>query len=92
MIGSPTKRLLLSLATAGGAFLPKLALGCAVCYGAPDSPMTQGMNTAIFTLLGVTGVVLGSFVTFMVYLARRARLFHDQSLDSELAQGNKRTE
>lgn len=30
------------------------AQACATCYGAPEDPQTQGMNMAIFTLLGVT--------------------------------------
>ena len=50
-------------------------IACATCFGAPDSPMTQGMNMAIFTLLGVTGVVLGGFVWMIVYLVRRARRY-----------------
>ena len=29
---------------------------CPVCYGAADSPSSEGMTAAIFSLLGVTGV------------------------------------
>lgn len=51
-------------------------IACPSCYGAPDSPMTEGMNMAILSLLGITGGVLMSFVAFFVYLRRRARMLH----------------
>lgn len=50
-----------------------IILACATCYGAADAAMTQGMNAAIFTLLGVTGVVLGGIVAAIICLVRRAR-------------------
>jgi hypothetical protein len=50
-------------------------IACATCYGSADSPMTDGMNLAILTLLGVTGLVLGGFIVMMVMLARRARRY-----------------
>lgn len=34
------------------------ALACATCFGTPQDAQTQGMNAAIFTLLGVTATVL----------------------------------
>jgi hypothetical protein len=48
-------------------------LACATCYGTPGSPMTQGMNAAILTMLGVTGLVLGGCAALIVTLVRRAR-------------------
>ena len=53
---------------------PRLVLACATCYGAPDSPLTHGMNLAIVTLLGVTGCVLGGVATFLASLWRRAHV------------------
>lgn len=50
-------------------------LGCATCFGNPDSTMTHGMNLAIFTLLGVTGLVLGGLGALMIYFVRRARRY-----------------
>ena len=58
--------------------IPDLARACATCYGAPDDPMTAGMNMAIFLMLGVTGGVLGSIVTFMIYLRNRAKKMLNQ--------------
>jgi uncharacterized membrane protein YphA (DoxX/SURF4 family) len=37
--------------------LPQIASACATCFGAPDAPMTKGMNNAILMLMGVVGVV-----------------------------------
>jgi len=49
------------------------AAACPVCYGAPDSPATQGMTAAIVSLLGVTGGVLAAFGTMFLRLRSRAR-------------------
>ena len=53
--------------------VPRVLLACAVCYGAPEAAQTKGMNLGIVTMLGVTGVVLGSFGAMMFCFARRAR-------------------
>jgi len=53
--------------------LPRVALACAACYGAADAAQTRGMNFGIFTMLGVTGVVLGGFGGMIYCFARRAR-------------------
>ncbi len=46
---------------------------CATCFGAQDSPQTQGMNMAIFTLLGVTYTLFGAMLTMAFVLWRRNR-------------------
>jgi hypothetical protein len=51
---------------------PGSLLACAACYGQSDSPMAQGMNWGIFSLLGVIGLVLGGVAAFFIYLARRS--------------------
>ena len=56
-------------------FLPDILSACPSCYGAPGEPMTEGMNMAILSLMGVTGGVLFGFVSFFVYLRKRARQF-----------------
>jgi hypothetical protein len=45
---------------------------CAMCYGKSDSPLAQGMNWGIFSLLGVIVSVLGGIAAFFIYLARKA--------------------
>jgi heme/copper-type cytochrome/quinol oxidase subunit 2 len=58
---------------------PRLVLACSACYGAPGAAQTRGMNFGIFTMLGVTGVVLGGFGGLFFRFARRARR-HDEEL------------
>ena len=49
------------------------AWACPVCFGAADSPMTQGMNMAILLMLGVLGCVATGFVMFFVQLFKLSR-------------------
>jgi hypothetical protein len=64
-----SKALVLGLAVA---LQPGAVLACAACYGQSDSPMAQGMNWGIFSLLAVVVTVLGGIAGFFVYLARRS--------------------
>jgi hypothetical protein len=73
-------RWLVSLLAALILAVPRAALACPVCFGQSDSPMAQGVNMGIFFLLGVIGVVLAGFAAFIVYLARRARMFADDGV------------
>ena len=52
--------------------LPGALQACTACYGPSDSPMAQGMNWGIMSLLVVIGCVLGGIASFFVYLGRRA--------------------
>lgn len=52
--------------------LPKLALACAVCYGDPQDPVVQSLNTSVLFLLGVIGTVLFMFAAFFIRLYRLA--------------------
>ncbi len=56
------------------AFAPAKLLACATCYGGNiDSPMAEGMNWGIFTLLAVVVTVLAAFLTFLIYAIRRSQ-------------------
>ena len=46
---------------------------CAVCYGAIDDPMANGMNNAILFLLGVIGFILLSIIGTTLYFYNRAK-------------------
>lgn len=48
------------------------ALACATCYGASDSPLAQGMNWGIASLLGVIGMVLAGVVAFFVHVGLKS--------------------
>lgn len=54
--------------------VPRLAWTCAVCFGDPNSSLTQASTAGILTLLGITWVVLGGFAAFFVHLKKRSKL------------------
>jgi len=54
------------------AMVPNSAHACAACYGQSDSPLASGVTWGIFSLLIVVAGVLGSIVTFFVYVNKRA--------------------
>ena len=45
---------------------------CAVCYGAPDDPITQSLNTAILFMLGTVGFILLCIVYGIFNLVKRS--------------------
>ena len=51
---------------------PQNIMACATCYGASDSPLSQGMNWGIVALLGFILSVLAGVTSFFVYIVRRA--------------------
>ena len=53
--------------------IPKIGFACATCYGAPDAPATQGLNYAIFVLLGCIVAVLMGVVFTIISLRNRAK-------------------
>jgi len=53
-------------------FAPVKLFACAACYGASDSPMADGMNWGIFTLLAIVVPVLVTFLAFFIYLIRKS--------------------
>jgi hypothetical protein len=59
------------LASSAALLSPTSLLACVACYGQSDSPLAEGMNMGILFLLGCIGVVLGGFVAFFIFLARR---------------------
>lgn len=46
---------------------------CPVCYGASDSPMTDGMNKAIIAMLGITGFVLTGISSFFFMMIKKIK-------------------
>ena len=45
---------------------------CAVCYGAPDDPVTLGVNKAILFLFFVIVFVLSCIIYFIISIAKRS--------------------
>jgi hypothetical protein len=52
---------------------PASVSACATCFGASDSPLAQGMNWGILTLLLIIFCVLTGIVGFFVHLGWRGR-------------------
>ena len=46
---------------------------CAVCYGAPDHPVTQGLNKAISFLLLTIIFVLSCIIYGMISIFKRSK-------------------
>jgi cytosine/uracil/thiamine/allantoin permease len=62
------------------------ASACTACYGQKtDSPLAQGMNWGIISLLGVILSVLAGVAGFFVFLARKAATFQDATNTAEPA-------
>src|SRR5437867_4144580 len=51
---------------------PQPARACAACFGQSDSPLAEGMNMGILSLLLVVVFVLGGIAAFFVYLMKRS--------------------
>ena len=56
-------------------------LACGTCYASIDTPMTRGLNGAIYLLLGVLVFTLSCFLYFMFSLIRRSK-FAQKPLNS----------
>ena len=65
---------------------PAKIFACATCYGGDiDSPMADGMNWGIFTLLAVVGTVLGTFLTFLIYAIRKSEALNAAKTAQEIS-------
>lgn len=60
---------------------------CAVCFGEPDSAMTQGINKGIMVLLGVVAVVQVFFVALFFSIRQRARKIEQHKNRFQVLQG-----
>ncbi len=49
---------------------------CAVCFGDPSSPLTQGYNWAVYVLLAVVIAVLSAFAVLFLNFRKRASKLH----------------
>ena len=63
--------------------LEQNASACAACFGESDSPMADGMNAGIFTLLIVVGGTLSGIAGFFIYIIRRGARMSSLELEGE---------
>ena len=54
-------------------FFFNILIPCAVCYGATDDPMANGMNNAVLFLLGVISFILLSIVGSIIHFYKRSK-------------------
>ena len=59
------------------------AFACPVCFGAEESPLIDGAKLGVAVLLAVTLVVQGAFLSFFIYLRRRAKRIAEVDLEDE---------
>ncbi len=66
---------------------------CPVCFGAEETGMVDGTKLGILVMLTITFAVQGAFLSFFLYLRRRAKRMADIDLDTEWSelQGASRT-
>ena len=61
------------------ALAPSPLFACAACYGKSDSPLAQGMNWGIFTLLGILAPVLGCFAFCLIRMIHKDEASHTEN-------------
>jgi heme/copper-type cytochrome/quinol oxidase subunit 2 len=59
------------------------AWACPVCFRAEETHLIDGARLGILALLAITLVVQGGFVSFFLYLRKRAKQIADLDLDAE---------
>jgi len=73
------------------ALLPASASACASCFGQSDSPMANGMNAGIFTLLFVITSVLLAVAIFFAFILRRAARLSEGAVAPEAETRSRKT-
>ena len=74
------KKILFVMGAAGFfVFFPHGAAACPSCYGAASGPQVDGVNMAVMSMLGITGLVLSSAGAFFIMLWKRSKILNDHS-------------
>ena len=82
-----TRRLVSIVLPAAILFLSAAAASaCPSCYGAADSPMVDGMNTAVMSMVGIIAMVLTGIASFFMAMKRRMERLSDASSEFERPQ------
>jgi hypothetical protein len=58
-------------------------LACPVCFGAEESPLIDGAKLGVVALVAVTLAVQLGFVSFFLYLRKRAKQMAELDLEAE---------
>jgi hypothetical protein len=62
------------------------ALACPMCFGAEETAMIDGAKLGVLVMVGLVLTVQAAFVTFFLYLRKRAKRIADLDLDTEWAE------
>jgi heme/copper-type cytochrome/quinol oxidase subunit 2 len=58
-------------------------LACPMCFGAEETSMVDGTKLGVLVMVVVTLAVQGAFVSFFLYLRKRAKRIAEIELDTE---------
>jgi hypothetical protein len=58
-------------------------LACPMCFGAEETSMIAGTKLGILVMLAITFAVQGGFVSFFLYLRKRAKRMAEAELETE---------
>lgn len=56
---------------------------CPECFGAQETSLVDGTKLGVLVMVVITLVVQGGFVSFFLYLRKRAKRIADMELDTE---------
>ena len=89
MSAGRVRRALLAAVLAAGfaALAPAAARACAVCFGAADTGMTEGMNAGILALLGFVGLVQVGFIALFLRFRHRSKRLKEHRDSLQLIRG-----
>ncbi len=74
-------------AAALAALTPAAARACAVCFGAADSNMSEGLNAGILALLGFVGLVQVGFIALFLRFRHRSKRLKEHRDSLHLIRG-----
>ena len=69
------------------ALAPSAAEACAVCFGAADSKLTEGMNAGILALLGFVALVQVGFIALFLRFRHRSKKLAERRDSLHLIRG-----
>ena len=58
-------------------------LACPMCFGAEETAMIDGAKLGVLVMVGLTLTVQAAFISFFLYLRKRAKRIADVDLDIE---------
>jgi hypothetical protein len=85
----PFMKLVLAGFVASLALRSESLLACAACFGKSDSPLAEGMNWGIFSLLAVVGCVLSGFAAAGIFLVKKSATVAAAQAKAQEANDNK---